>query len=87
MGPDWTLLFGAGSDLPQPTQGKTLTVLEVDNLFEAVSKFDGVLQTLGLGMADPEKEKQARDAGRAEEAWTESSSWDACMLLSPVGRG
>jgi len=58
MGPDWTLLMGAGSDIPQPTQGKTLTVLEVDDLREAVSKFDGNVQTLGLGMADAEKEKK-----------------------------
>jgi hypothetical protein len=56
-GPDWTLLLGSGSDLPQPTQGRTLTVLEVDNLLDPVSKFDGNVQTLGLGMADPEKEK------------------------------
>jgi hypothetical protein len=54
--PDWTLLFGSGSDLPQPIQGRTLTVLEVDNLLESVSKFDGNVQTLGLGIADPEKE-------------------------------
>jgi hypothetical protein len=58
MGPDWTLLIGSGSDLPQPTQGKTLTVLEVDDLLETVSKLDGNVQTLGLGMADAEKEKK-----------------------------
>jgi hypothetical protein len=58
MGPDWTLLMGAGSDIPQPTQGKTLTVLEVDDLRDVVSKFDGNVQTLGLGMADTEKEKE-----------------------------
>lgn len=56
--PDWTLLLGAGSDIPEPIQGKTLTVLEVDNLLEPVLKFDGNVQTLGLGMADPEKEKE-----------------------------
>jgi Acyl-CoA reductase (LuxC) len=56
--PDWTLLFGSGSDLPQPIQGKTLTVLEVDNLLDPVLKFDGNVQTLGLGMADPEKERK-----------------------------
>ncbi len=56
-GPDWTLLFGAGPDLPQPVQGKTLAVLEVDNLADPISKFDGNVQTLGLGMADPEKER------------------------------
>jgi hypothetical protein len=58
MGPDWTLLMGSGSDIPQPTQGKTLTVLEVDDLRDVVSKFDGNVQTLGLGMADAEKEKE-----------------------------
>jgi hypothetical protein len=64
-GPDWTLLFGHGTDFPQPTQGRTLTVLEVDSLFDPVSKFDGNVQTLGLGMADPEKERElARLAGR-----------------------
>jgi hypothetical protein len=57
-GPDWTLLVGEGSNIPQPTQGKTLTVLEVDDLLKAVSKFDGNVQTLGLGMANPEKEKK-----------------------------
>jgi hypothetical protein len=57
-GPEWTLLFGAGSNIPQPTQGKTLTVLEVDNLLDAVSKFDGNVQTLGLGMADQQKETE-----------------------------
>jgi len=57
-GPDWTLLVGSGSDLPQPIQGRTLIVLEVDNLFDTVLKFDGNVQTLGLGMADPEKERK-----------------------------
>jgi len=56
--PDWTLLLGSGSDLPQPIHGKTLTVLEVDNLLDPVSKFDGNVQTLGLGIADPEKERK-----------------------------
>jgi hypothetical protein len=57
-GPDWTLLLGSGSDLPEPIQGRTLTVLEVDDLLDPVSKFDGNVQTLGLGMADPEKERK-----------------------------
>jgi len=64
-GPEWTLLLGTGPDLPQPIQGKTLAVLEVDNLLDPVSKFDGNVQTLGLGMADPEKEEEVtRLAGR-----------------------
>lgn len=65
VGPDWTLLVGSGSDIPQPVQGKTLTVLEVDDLLEAISRLDGNVQTLGLGMADAEKERQvALLAGR-----------------------
>jgi acyl-CoA reductase LuxC len=55
--PDWTILLGRGSDLPEPVQGKTLTVLEVDNLLDPISRFDGNIQTMGLGIADPEKEK------------------------------
>lgn len=65
LSPDWTLLLGSGSDIPQPTQGKTLTVLEVDNLLEPVSKFDGNVQTLGLGVSDTEKEREiTRTAGK-----------------------
>jgi hypothetical protein len=58
MGPDWTLLIGTGSDLPEPVQGKTLTVLEVDDLMDVVSKLDGNVQTLGLGMADRDRENE-----------------------------
>jgi len=54
--PDWTLLAGSGSDLPPPTQGKTLTILEVDSLAEPVAKFDGNVQTLGLAVADASQE-------------------------------
>ena len=56
--PDWTLLIGTSSDIPQPTQGKTLTVLEVENLRDAISRFDGNVQTLGLGIANPAKESE-----------------------------
>lgn len=54
--PDWTLLFGAGTEIPVPTQGKTLTVLEVDDLLDPISKLDGNVQTLGLGISNCEKE-------------------------------
>ena len=50
--PDWTILLGSGSEIPRPTQGKTLTVLEVDDLLDPISKLDGNVQTLGLAMAD-----------------------------------
>ena len=40
-------------------------MLEVDDLADPISKFDGNVQTLGLGMADPEKERElALLAGR-----------------------
>jgi hypothetical protein len=54
--PDWTILVGHGAEIPQPTQGKTLTVLEVDDLLEALARLDGNVQTLGLAIADPERE-------------------------------
>jgi hypothetical protein len=65
IGPDWTILVGSGSELPQPVQGKTLVVLEVDDLMESVSKLDGNVQTLGLGMTDAKRENEIAElAGR-----------------------
>jgi hypothetical protein len=95
MGPDWTLLFGTGSDIPQPVQGKTLTVLEVDDLADAVSKLDGNVQTLGLGMADAEKEKElASLAGqrgvdrivKLGRMHTFVPPWDGVDLIRPMVR-
>ncbi|MGA7460691.1 MAG: acyl-CoA reductase [Candidatus Korobacteraceae bacterium] len=54
--PAWTILVGRGPEMPQPTQGKTLAVLEVPDLLEALARLDGNVQTLGLAIADPEKE-------------------------------
>jgi hypothetical protein len=95
LGPDWTLLFGSGSELPQPVQGKTLFVLEVDNLHEAISKLDGNVQTLGLGMADAEKEnKLAMLAGqrgidrivKLGRMHTFVPPWDGVDLIRPMVR-
>ena len=95
VGPDWTLLVGSGSDLPQPVQGKTLTVLEVDDLLEVVSKLDGNVQTLGLGMADEEKELQvALMAGRKGvdrvvklgRMHVFAPPWDGVDLIRPMVR-
>jgi acyl-CoA reductase LuxC len=94
-GPDWTLLLGSGTDLPQPIQGKTLTVLEVDNLLDAISKFDGNVQTLGLGMADSEKETSiARLAGnrgvdrivKLGRMHVFVPPWDGVDLIRPMVR-
>ena len=93
--PDWTLLFGKGSEVPQPTQGKTLTVLEADNLLDVVAKFDGNIQTLGLGMADPGKEREIIElAGRRGvdrivklgRMHVFSSPWDGVDIIRPMVR-
>jgi hypothetical protein len=95
MGPDWTLLVGAGSELPEPVQGKTLAVLEVDDLMDAVAKFDGNVQTLGLGMADVESEKKlALLAGhrgvdrivKLGRMHTFVPPWDGVDLIRPMVR-
>lgn len=93
--PDWTLLFGSGADLPQPVQGRTLMVQEVDNLLDAISRFDGNVQTLGLGIADPKKEKKlSQIAGKRGvdrivklgRMHVFSSPWDGLDLVRPMVR-
>jgi len=95
MSPDWTLLVGAGSDLPEPVQGKTLAVLEVDDLMDVAAKFDGNVQTLGLGMANLEKEKKlALLAGqrgvdrivKLGRMHTFVPPWDGVDLIRPMVR-
>jgi len=95
VGPDWTLLIGSGSDVPSPTQGKTLTVLEVDDLGDAVAKFDGNVQTLGLAMADSQKEsKVALLAGqrgvdrivKLGQMHVFVPPWDGVDLIRPMVR-
>jgi hypothetical protein len=94
-GPDWTLLFGGGVDIPQPTQGRTLAVLEVDNLLDPISRFDGNVQTLGLGMADLEQEKKLSDVAgkrgvdrivKLGRMHVFSSPWDGVDLVRPMVR-
>jgi Acyl-CoA reductase (LuxC) len=93
--PDWTLLFGAGVDIPEPTQGRTLTVLEVDNLLDPISRFDGNVQTLGLGVADSEIEKKLSDVAgkkgvdrivKLGRMHVFSSPWDGVDLVRPMVR-
>lgn len=62
MGPDWTILYGRGNAIPIPTQGKTLTIMEVDDLCEPIAQFDGSVQTLGLAVKDAEKEDKLTQA-------------------------
>ncbi len=93
--PDWTILLGAGTEMPTPTQGRTLTVLVVDDLLKVVTKFDGTLQTLGLGLRDAEKEEMlARAAARSGvdrivklgRMHVFSSPWDGTELVRPMVR-
>jgi hypothetical protein len=95
IGPDWTILIGSGTDVPPPVQGKTLHVLEVDDLKAAISKLDGNVQTLGLGMADAEKEDEiASVAGqrgidrvvKLGRMHTFVPPWDGVDLIRPMVR-
>jgi hypothetical protein len=93
--PDWTILLGSGSDLPAPTQGRTLHVLLVDDLLQVVSKFDPTLQTLGLGIREPHREEAlARLAGqrgvdrvvKLGRMHVFGSPWDGMELIRPMVR-
>jgi hypothetical protein len=93
--PDWTILLGSGTDLPKPTQGRTLSVLMVDDLLEAISEFDGTVQTLGLAVTDPRKEEAlAQAAGRSGvdrivklgRMHVFGSPWDGADLIRPMVR-
>jgi len=93
--PDWTILLGEGTEMPPPTQGRTLSVLVVDDLLEVISKFDGTMQTLGLGVRDATKEETlARAAGRSGvdrivklgRMHLFSSPWDGTELIRPMVR-
>jgi hypothetical protein len=93
--PDWTILIGKGTDIPKPTQGKTITVLMVDDLAEPIAKLNGNVQTLGLGMADPRKEASVtmlagqRGVDRVVklgQMHVFSSPWDGMDLVRPMVR-
>jgi hypothetical protein len=94
-GPDWTLLLGSGSEIPNPTQGKTLTVLEVDDLRQPLQKLDGNVQTLGLAMADPAREEELASlaASRGVDRIVKlgrmhvfAPPWDGVDLIRPMVR-
>jgi hypothetical protein len=94
-GPDWTLLLGSGSEIPKPTQGKTLSVLEVDDLLDPLDKLDGNVQTLGLAVADAEREvKLASCAARRGvdrivklgRMHVFAPPWDGVDLIRPMVR-
>lgn len=93
--PDWTILLGRGSEIPKPTQGRTLSVLLVNDLSEVISKFDGTVQTLGMAVKSAEREeKLAQSAGRngvdrvvkMGRMHLFSSPWDGADLIRPMVR-
>jgi len=93
--PDWTILLGRGTEIPKPTQGRTLSVLLVDDLSEVISKFDGTVQTLGLAMRSAEREETlAQAAGRhgvdrvvkLGRMHLFNSPWDGVDLIRPMVR-
>jgi hypothetical protein len=93
--PDWTILVGEGTDIPKPTQLRTLTVLLVDNLLDAIENFDGSVQTLGLAIGNLDKEEAlAQAAGRRGvdrivklgRMHVFGSPWDAMDLVRPMVR-
>jgi Acyl-CoA reductase (LuxC) len=93
--PDWTLLLGAGATVPSPTQGRTLSVLLVDDLIEPIARFDGMVQTLGLAVSDAAKEAAlTQAAGRngvdrivnLGRMHVFGSPWDGADLIRPMVR-
>lgn len=93
--PDWTILLGKGTTIPEPTQGRTLSVLVADDLMEVVSRFDGTVQTLGLAVKDPLKEQLLAEAAgrhgvdrivRLGQMHVFGSPWDGTDLIRPMTR-
>lgn len=81
--------------MPQPTQGRTLNVLLVDELAEPIARFDGAVQTLGLAIKDAAKEASlAQAAGRngvdrivkLGRMHVFGSPWDGSDMIRPMVR-
>jgi hypothetical protein len=93
--PDWTILFGHGTEIPKPTQGRTLNVLLADDLVEVISRFDGTVQTLGLAICNTQREELlAQTAGsrgvdrivKLGRMHVFGSPWDGVDLIRPMVR-
>jgi Acyl-CoA reductase (LuxC) len=93
--PDWTLLLGEGTTVPSPTQGRTLSVLLVDDLLEPIARFDGMVQTLGLAIGDDAKEAALAQASarngvdrivKLGRMHVFGSPWDGTDLIRPMVR-
>lgn len=93
--PDWTLLAGTGCEIPEPVQGRTLSVLTVDSLFEPIARFDGNVQTLGLAVQSVEVEDALAHAAAVKgvdrvvklgQMHVFGSPWDGTDLVRPLTR-
>ena len=93
--PDWTILLGRGAEIPKPVQGRTLSVLQVDDLLDVISKFDGTVQALGLGITEAQREATlAQAAGcrgvdrvvKLGRMHVFTSPWDGLDLIRPMVR-
>ena len=93
--PDWTLLLGTGAAIPAVIQGRTLSVLLVDDLLEPLRSFDGLVQTLGLAVADAAREAQLVNAAgrhgvdrivKLGHMHLFGSPWDGMDLVRPLVR-
>ncbi len=92
---DWSMLVHTEVHLPEPVQGKTLHCIFIDSIEDAVDLLDGNVQTIGLAMADVQKEEAiAEKAGqrgidrvvRLGTMHVFDSPWDGYELLSPMVR-
>jgi hypothetical protein len=93
--PDWTLLIGAGPDIPQPTQGRTLSVLMVDELSAPMARFGGAVQTLGLAVKNVAKEVALAEVAarngvdrivKLGRMHVFGSPWDGSDMIRPMVR-
>lgn len=93
--PDWTILLGEGSCIPKPVGGRTLHVMLAENLENVISGFDGAVQTLGLAVGSPERERVlAQTAGsrgvdrivKLGRMHVFGSPWDGVDLIRPLVR-
>jgi hypothetical protein len=93
--PSWTLLIGEGAECPDPVGGRVLHLMWVDDLAQAVRRFDGTVQTLGLAMGDPSAEDALAHLAATSgvdrvvplgRMHVFGSPWDGQPLVSPMTR-
>lgn len=93
--PDWTILVGEGSRIPEPVQARTVTVMVTDDLLDVVNGFDAAVQTLGLAIKPQGRENVLAEAAarrgvdrivRIGQMHVFGSPWDGMDLVRPLVR-